>query len=196
MSEDLFGIFCTAEIPVEVRGVLEYMPHSHFSLILHPVRKTLSAIIEAAYTGGPDSCPSLFLVTELAIPPHPEAIQPPVASPINYPFLSYSMQELFSFLDSDACRGSAISTHHLLIADEQTNQDKTLLFIDRGYESNKMPQTIRLDASHSNDIPVAVQLATMDTNGIRALCDDDGVYRGGPPRPVPKRGEPAPRKQL
>ena len=68
--------------------------------------------------------------------------------------------------------------------------------MDRGYELNQTPKTVRLDAPHVNAIPVAVQVATMDMNGILPLTDEDGVYRGGPARPAPRKGEPAPRKRL
>lgn len=55
---------------------------------------------------------------------------------------------------------------------------------------------MRLDAAHANAVPVAVQVATMDINGVRALVDEDGVYRSGPSRPAVRKGEPAPRKPL
>lgn len=55
---------------------------------------------------------------------------------------------------------------------------------------------MRLDAAHANAVPVAVQVATMDINGVRALVDEDGVFRAGPSRPAVTKGEPAPRKPL
>lgn len=55
---------------------------------------------------------------------------------------------------------------------------------------------MRLDAAHANAVPVAVQVATMDINGVRALVDEDGVFRGGASRPSVRKGEPAPRKPL
>ncbi len=55
---------------------------------------------------------------------------------------------------------------------------------------------MRLDAAYANAVPVAVQVATMDINGVRALVDEDGVYRSGPSRPAVRKGEPAPRKPL
>lgn len=55
---------------------------------------------------------------------------------------------------------------------------------------------MRLDAAQANAVPVAVQVATMDINGIRDLVDEDGVFRGGPNEPAARRGDPAPRMPL
>lgn len=105
------------------------------------------------------------------------------------------MQELADLLDkSDA--EPAISSHQFLVADEQTNEDDTLIFVDRGYEHDATPETVRLDAAHANAVPIAVQVATMDLNGLQSLVDEDGVYRGGSSAPKPKKGKPAPRKKL
>jgi hypothetical protein len=71
-----------------------------------------------------------------------------------------------------------------------------MLFVDRGYEPGATPQTVRLDAPHANAVPVAVQVATMDVNGVQALVDEDGVFRGGASRPPVTKGRSAPRKPL
>lgn len=55
---------------------------------------------------------------------------------------------------------------------------------------------MRLDASHANAVPVAVQVATMDIDGVRALVDEDGVFRGGTSQLAVRKGKPAPRKSL
>lgn len=70
------------------------------------------------------------------------------------------------------------------------------MFVDRGYEPGQTPQTVRLDAEHANAVPVAVQVATMDINEVRAEVDEDGVFRGGASRPAVRKGEPTPRKAL
>lgn len=105
------------------------------------------------------------------------------------------MHDLATFLDSNN-PGSAISSHQFLIADKQTNEDHSVLLVDRGYEPGETPQTVRLDAAHANAVSVAVQVATMDINGVRALVDEDGVFRGGSSRPAARKGDPAPRKSL
>jgi hypothetical protein len=71
-----------------------------------------------------------------------------------------------------------------------------VLFVQRGYEDTDKPETLRLDAKHANAIPIAVQVATMDMSSIREIADEDGVYRGGPADQQPRKGGPAPRKQL
>lgn len=86
--------------------------------------------------------------------------------------------------------------HQFLIADKQTNENHSLLFVDRGYEPDQAPQTVRLDAEYANAIPVAVQVATTDINEVRAQVDEDGVFRGGASRPAVRKGQPTPRKAL
>lgn len=131
----------------------------------------------------------------LANPENAQPSHPPISDLSDYPFLSRSVQDLADVLEKSDSE-PAISAHQFLVADEQTNQDKTLIFVDIGYEKNARPEIVRLDATHANAVPIAVQVATMDLNGIRSLLDGDGVYRGGPSGPEPKKGKPAPRKQL
>ena len=128
-------------------------------------------------------------------PQNAQPSHPPVTGLSDYPFLAYSVQALADLLDKSDPE-PAISSHQFLVADEQTNKDNTLIFVDIGYEKNAKPETVRLDATHANAVPIAVQVATMDLNGIRSLVDEDGVYRGGPSGPEPKKGKPAPRKKL
>lgn len=136
------------------------------------------------------SKPDLLYNPQNAQPSHP-----PITSFSDYPFLAHSIQDLADLLDKSDPE-PAISSHQFLVADEQTNEDNTLIFVDIGYEKNAKPETVRLDATHANAVPIAVQVATMDLNGIRSLVDEDGVYRGGPSDPEPKKGKPAPRKKL
>ncbi|KAL9120585.1 MAG: hypothetical protein Q9187_002863 [Circinaria calcarea] len=169
MCESLIPLFCIAEVPAET-----------------------------AYAGGPDSPPSLFLVPEPGLLTDLRTAQPthpPITNISSYPFLAHSVHDLAAFLDSNN-PGSAISSHQFLIADQQTNEDNSLLFVDRGYEPGTTPQTVRLDAAHANAVPVAVQVATMDMNGVRVLVDEDGVFRGGASRPAARKGGPAPEKPL
>ncbi len=53
---------------------------------------------------------------------------------------------------------------------------------------------MRLDAATVNAVPVAVQMATMDIGGLRALVDGDGVFRMGDGEG--RKGGKAPRKKL
>lgn len=131
----------------------------------------------------------------LADPQNAQPSHPPITDLSDYPFLDRSVQDLADLLDKSDPE-PVISSHQFLIADEQTNEDNTLIFVDRGYEQNARPETVRLDATHANAVPIAVQVATMDLNGLRSLLDEDGVYRGGPSGPEPKKGKPAPRKKL
>jgi hypothetical protein len=51
-----------------------------------------------------------------------------------------------------------------------------------------------LDTATVNAVPVAVQMATMDIDGVRALVDGDGVFRIG--KGGGRKGGEAPRKEL
>ena len=159
--------------------------------------QTLSRIIQTAYNGAPESPPGLFLLTESGPINHrdtAEPSQPPIPEISGYPFLSHSIDELAAFLDSYNTPEKAISSHQFLVADQQTIEDGSLFFVDRGYDPATAPETVRLDAAQVNAIPVAVQIGSLSINEIRTLVDQDGVFRGGSGQP--RRGGPAPRKQL
>ena len=94
------------------------------------------------------------------------------------------MEDLISFIDTNFV-DSGISTNEFLIADERTIEDKTLPFVDRCFEPDSIPITVRLDASRANAMPVAIQVATMGTAEICTLVDKDGVFRGGPDQHLP-----------
>jgi hypothetical protein len=86
-----------------------------------------------------------------------------------------------------------------LVADARTLEDKSLLFVDAGYDDTVSPdeaKTVRLSAQHANAIPVAVAVASMGIEEVIALADGDGVFRGGPAAAAPRKGQPAPRMQL
>ena len=66
-----------------------------------------------------------------------------------------------------------------MVADARTLEDKSLLFVDVGYDDSAEVKTVRLSAQHANAIPVAVAVATMGIEEVIALADADGVFRGG-----------------
>lgn len=171
-------------------------------------KKTLSNILQTAYDENSDSPPNILLLSKPSLLTDPQNAPQPSHPPIadfpsdNYPFLARSVQDLANLL-SESDPEPAISSHQFLVADEQTNEDNTLIFVDRGYDEDNAakPETVRLDAAHANTIPISVQVATLDLEGVRSLVDVDGVYRGGSSssgggRPEPKKGKPAPRKRL
>jgi hypothetical protein len=86
-----------------------------------------------------------------------------------------------------------------LVADEQTLEDKSLLFVDAGYDHTVSPdqaKTVRLSAHQANAVPVAIAVGTMGTDEVIALSDGDGVFRGGSAAAPPTTGQPAPSKRL
>jgi hypothetical protein len=173
MAEKLFALICVAEVSAD----------------------TLSEVISTAYKSETDSGPNILLINDSdfvkgSAPTGPTS--PPIPKISNYPFLGKPLKDLESFLDTIPADWS-ISNYRLLIADEQTTKDKTLLFVEL---ADPRPETVRLNAAHANAIPIAVGVATMDIQSIRSLADDDGVYRGDPAAQPPRQGGPAPRRQL
>lgn len=118
-------------------------------------------------------------------------------------FLGWSVDQAADFLLQNA-KGTAVSNTVFLVADEQTGEDEnTLLLVaiaKRGIGSAEFDlESVRVSAEFANTEAVAVSVATKDINGLVALADSDGVYRGGSdgiPRQPPKKGGPAPRKQF
>jgi hypothetical protein len=173
MAEKLFALFCVAEISAA----------------------TLSEIISTAYKSETDSGPNIVLINDANFIKGPAPTTPtqtPIPKISNYPFLAKSLTDLESFLDTIPDDWS-ISNYRLLVADKQTTEDNTLLFVEL---ADPEPETVRLDAAHANSIPIAIGVATMDMQGVRSLADENGVYRGDPAAQPPQRGGPAPRKQL
>lgn len=87
-----------------------------------------------------------------------------------------------------------------MVADAQTLEDKSLLFVDVGYDESasldELIKTVRLSAQHANAIPIAVSVATTDIEEVIGLADEDGVFRGGSTEAPPTKGNPAPPRQL
>ena len=117
-----------------------------------------------------------------------------------YPFLSNSITSLVKYLRENAPN---VSSHQLLVADAQTLEDKSLLFVDVGpgyyYDGTASPdevKTVRLSAQYANAIPVAVAVATMGIEEVIVLADKDGVFRGGRSSAPPIKGMPMPPMQL
>jgi len=178
MAEQMIPVICVAHVPAAV----------------------LSEVLKTAYTNITDCPPSLVLLPESSALADPnfgtDATQPPVANITTYPFLSNSIASLVTHLRENA--PDFISSYHFLVADAQTLEDNSLLFVDAGYDKTAPPdqaKTVRLSAQQANAVPVAIAIGTMGIEEVIALADNDGVFRGGP-RAAPRRGQPAPRMQL
>jgi hypothetical protein len=155
-------------------------------------------MLKTAFQSEPDSAPNILLVNDpnMVNGPMPmDPTEPPVADLSGYPFLSKSLEDLSSFLDTIS-EDWPISTFRFLVVDEQSAEDGTVLFVERGHRVTDKPQTVRLDYAHANAIPIAVQVATMDLGGIREISDENGVYRGSTTKSQPREGGFASRKQL
>jgi uncharacterized protein (UPF0210 family) len=117
---------------------------------------------------------------------------PPVES-LQYPFLGWDIGKIAQFLQEDASE-TVVDYTTFLVADEKTASDEdTLLLV---YSIEDSLESIRLSASYANSQAVSVSIATTDVGELRSLSDEDGVFRGGPQRPPPRKGGEAPRKQL
>ncbi|KAF7137110.1 hypothetical protein CNMCM5793_007174 [Aspergillus hiratsukae] len=166
----------------------------------HEVSPTvITSILSTAYEASSkiDSPPSLILVmtanaAELRKYTEDSVTMPPVES-LQYPFLGWDIGKVAQFLQENAL-DTVVDYTTFLVADEKTTSDEdTLLLV---YNDDNSQESIRLSARYGNSEAVAVSVATKDVGELRSLADDDGVYRGGPQRPPPKKGGRAPRKQL
>ncbi|PKX92367.1 uncharacterized protein P174DRAFT_372824 [Aspergillus novofumigatus IBT 16806] len=166
----------------------------------HEVSPTvITSILSTAYEASSkiDSPPSLILImtadaAELQKYTEDSVTMPPVES-LQYPFLGWDIGKIAEFLQEDASE-TVVDYTTFLVADEKTASDEdTLLLI---YSIEDSLESIRLCASYANSQAVSVSIATTDVGELWSLADEDGVYRGGPQRPPPRKGGEAPRKQL
>ncbi|GIC90511.1 uncharacterized protein Aud_006945 [Aspergillus udagawae] len=166
----------------------------------HEVSPTvITSVLSTAYEASSkiDSPPSLILVmtadaAELQKYTKDSVTKPPIES-LQYPFLGWDLGKIAQFLQENASN-TVLDHTTFLVADEKTTLDEdTLLLV---YNIEYSQESIRLSASYANNQAVAISVATTDVGELRSLADDDGVYRGGPQRPPPKKGGKAPRKQL
>jgi hypothetical protein len=99
-----------------------------------PSSKALTHIVKTAYESEPDSGPNILLIDGLDMVHGPMPVdptEPPLGGLPGYPFLSRSVEELGSFLDTIP-EGWPISTFRFLVVDEQSVEDETVLFVERG----------------------------------------------------------------
>ncbi|GIJ81666.1 hypothetical protein Asppvi_000165 [Aspergillus pseudoviridinutans] len=166
----------------------------------HEVSPTvITSILSTAYEASSkvDSPPSLILVTtadpaELQRYTYGSVTKPPVES-LQYPFLGWDIGKIAQFLQENASN-TVVDHTTFLVADEKTASDEDTLLLVYSIEDSQ--ESIRLSAAYANSQAVSVSVATTDVNEMRSVADDDGVYRGGPQRPLPQKGGKAPRKQL
>ncbi|KAL4903976.1 hypothetical protein BDW74DRAFT_154947 [Aspergillus multicolor] len=161
--------------------------------------KVLSSILSTAYEAASqiDSPPSLILLTtsdgdELRKYTKDSVTNPPVES-FQSPFLDWKHKDIAKFLQENTSK-TVIDRTTFLVADQQTITDEDTLLLVYSIEGDL--ETLRLSVEFVNSQAVSVSIATTDLAELRSLADEDGVYRGGPQRPPPKKGGKAPRKQL
>ncbi|RHZ45473.1 uncharacterized protein CDV56_104071 [Aspergillus thermomutatus] len=161
--------------------------------------EVITSVLSTAYEASSkiDSPPSLILVmtanaAELQKYTKDSVTKPPVES-LQYPFLGWDIGKIAQFLQENASK-TVVDHTTFLVADEKTTSDEDTLLLVYNIEDSQ--ESIRLSAGYANSQAVSVSVATTDVGELRSLADDDGVYRGGPQRPPPKKGGKAPRKQL
>ena len=112
---------------------------------------------------------------------------------LQYPFLGWDIGKIAQFLQENTS-DTIVDYTTFLVADEKTALDEdTLLLV---YDVEGLQESIRLSACFANSEAVSVSVATKDVGELWTLADEDGVYRGGPQHPPPKKGGKAPRKRL
>ncbi|KAL5365023.1 hypothetical protein BJX96DRAFT_158423 [Aspergillus floccosus] len=160
----------------------------------------LTSVLWTAYDASSkiDSPPSLILVmtadaAKLQKHTKDSVITKPPFESLQYPFLGWDIGKISQFLQENASK-TALDHTTFLVADEKTASDGYTLLLVHNIQDSQ--ESIRLSAGYANSASVSVSVATMDVGELRCLADEDGVYRGGPQRPPPRKGEKAPRKQL
>jgi hypothetical protein len=113
------------------------------------------------------------------------------------PFLSLPIPALATHLYEKA-RNTKVSASHFLVADEQTSNDRSMLFVQCHDAEKRELESVRVDARFLNTASMAVGVGASGIEELVALADADGVYRGGEGRgrAAPRKGGEAPRKTL
>ncbi|KEY81503.1 hypothetical protein BA78_8012 [Aspergillus fumigatus] len=152
----------------------------------HEVSPTvITSILSTAYKASTDAA-------ELQEYTDDSVTKLPVES-LQYPFLGWDIGKIAQFLQENAS-DTIVDYTTFLVADEKTALDEdTLLLV---YDVEGLQESIRLSACFANSEAVSVSVATKDVGELWTLADEDGVYRGGPQHPPPKKGGKAPRKRL
>ncbi|KAH1335134.1 hypothetical protein KXV68_003398 [Aspergillus fumigatus] len=166
----------------------------------HEVSPTvITSILSTAYKASSviDSPPNLIVImtadaAELQEYTDDSVTKLPVES-LQYPFLGWDIGKIAQFLQENTS-DTIVDYTTFLVADEKTALDEdTLLLV---YDVEGLQESIRLSACFANSEAVSVSVATKDVGELWTLADEDGVYRGGPQHPPPKKGGKAPRKRL
>ncbi|EAL89391.1 conserved hypothetical protein [Aspergillus fumigatus Af293] len=152
----------------------------------HEVSPTvITSILSTAYKASTDAA-------ELQDYTDDSVTKLPVES-LQYPFLGWDIGKIAQFLQENTS-DTIVDYTTFLVADEKTALDEdTLLLV---YDVEGLQESIRLSACFANSEAVSVSVATKDVGELWTLADEDGVYRGGPQHPPPKKGGKAPRKRL
>lgn len=88
-----------------------------------------------------------------------------------------------------------VSSDYLLVVDEWTDEDKTVLLVRCPTEEDEEVESVRVSSRFANAPVVAMCVGCGSVAEMRSNVDDDGIYRGGR-GPAPRKGGPAPRKLL
>lgn len=116
--------------------------------------------------------------------------RPPIDKSFKSPFIGWDIVKIGQFLEDNA-QDTAVEYYYFLIADERTNSDKSLLFVDAlfsdseengddeyGCEPWELPLRVRLAPEFVNGYPAVIAVGCMGTNELACDVDEDGVYRG------------------
>ncbi|PWY65668.1 hypothetical protein BO94DRAFT_504664 [Aspergillus sclerotioniger CBS 115572] len=156
---EIHGIFCTVEIPLD----------------------TLDHILTAAYEKRPYLRRSLILMTTLA----PDQLQnltfddvtsPPITEHFVSPFLGWNTQAIKTFLAEGVPKNSLLDYRISLIADAQTLEDDSLLFVV-GYNPEEW-EVVRVAGEYANVEATRLNHGARSIDFLIDLVDEDGVYKG------------------
>ena len=170
--------------------------------------QALSELLEDVYAESPDSPDSLLVVHDKETIPSAgdkelQPTTPPVSTSPTSDFHNATIASLPAHVQETAGNGP-FSRSYFSVVDKRTAEDKTVLLVkcpkhtvkgdDEGANGTDI-ESVRVASSQGNALVVAMQVGSGSLEELKSNIGKDGVYRDST-GPVPKKGEPAPRKLL
>lgn len=180
-EEPLTSIVCTAHVASSVR----LSPHGHYTRQhkLTDNDKTLSSILSTAYEKEPDCEPSLILLSTDSKAAWAQytlesVTQPEVLESFTTPFAGMTVESVARYIYENGS-GTIVNTRYVLIADERTAKDSTLLLVEIDFDNPEVLERVRIAGDYANAEAVTLTVKGGGMEELQSLVDGDGVYRGG-----------------
>lgn len=145
--------------------------------------KTLSNILSTAYEKEPDCEPSLILLSTDSKAAWAQytldsATQPEISESFVTPFLGMTVESVVRYIYENGA-GTIVNTRYVLIADERTAKDSTLVLVEIDFDNPEILESVRIAGEYANVEAVTLTVKGGGMEELQSLVDGDGVYRGG-----------------